>query len=70
MLEKLENLVRTNRQTENRHTENSKPEATLIPVDHRGKRADKMLNQKQQLINIERTTLYYVDDSTNLISTN
>ena len=32
----LENFVRT----ENRQTENSKPEATLIPVDSRGERAN------------------------------
>ena len=31
----LENLLRTDRQTEN-----SKPEATLIPVDRRGERAN------------------------------
>ena len=68
--EELENLMRTDRQTDREHTENSKPEATLIPVDCRGERAIKMLNQKQQLINIEHTTLNYVDDSTNLISTN
>ena len=30
----------TNRQTENRHTENSKPEATLMPVDCQGERAN------------------------------
>ena len=33
----LENFVRTDRQ----RTENSKPEATLIPVDSRGERANK-----------------------------
>ena len=32
----LENLGRTDRE----HTENSKPEATLIPVDRRGERAN------------------------------
>ena len=31
--QKLENLQRTNRQT-SRQAENSKPEATLIPVDY------------------------------------
>ena len=31
----LENLLRTDKQTEN-----SKPEATLIPVDRRGERAN------------------------------
>ena len=36
----LENLLRTNRQT-NKQTENSKPEATLIPVDRWGERANK-----------------------------
>ena len=35
----LENLPRTNRQTD-KQTENSKPEATLIPVDRRGERAN------------------------------
>ena len=40
-INKLENLGRTDReQTENRQTENSKPEATLIPVDSRGERAN------------------------------
>ena len=37
----LENFVRTNKQT-HRQTENSKPEATLIPVDRRGERANKV----------------------------
>ena len=32
--------MRTDRQTENKQTENSKPEATLIPVDSRGERAN------------------------------
>ena len=36
----LENLPRTDRQT-NKQTENSKPEATLIPVDRRGERANR-----------------------------
>ena len=37
----LENLMRTDRQTENReHTENSIAEATLIPVDLQGERAN------------------------------
>ena len=40
--EELEHLVRTNRQTENRHTENSITEATLIPVDCWGERANIM----------------------------
>ena len=42
-INKLENFMRTNREqrTENRQTENSKPEATLIPVDSRGERANK-----------------------------
>ena len=35
----LENLPRTNKQT-NKQTENSKPEATLIPVDCRGERVN------------------------------
>ena len=39
--EELENLMRTNKQTDKEHTENSKPEATLIPVDRRGERANK-----------------------------
>ena len=38
----LENFVRTDRQTENKQTENSKPKATLIPVDSRGEWANKM----------------------------
>ena len=37
----LVNFVRTdNKQRTNRKTENSKPEATLIPVDRRGERAN------------------------------
>ena len=37
-----------NRQrTENRQTENSKPEATLIPVDRRGERANFMRTDRQ-----------------------
>ena len=36
----LENLMRTDRQRINKQTENSKSEATLIPVDHRGERAN------------------------------
>ena len=37
----LENLMRTeNREQTDRQTENSKPEATLIPVDRRGERAN------------------------------
>ena len=39
----LENLLRTDKQT-NRQTENSKPEATLIPADSRGERANGILN--------------------------
>ena len=35
----LENLPRTDRHTQTQ-TENSKPEATLIPVDRRGERAN------------------------------
>ena len=42
--EELENLMRTNKQTDrqrtDRQTDNSKPEATLIPVDRRGERAN------------------------------
>ena len=38
--EELENLKRTNKQTDREHTENSKPEATLIPVDCWGERAN------------------------------
>ena len=40
----LENFRRTDREqrTENRQTENSKPEATLIPVDRRGEWANKL----------------------------
>ena len=39
----LENFVRTeNRQTDREQTENSKPEATLIPVDSQGERANKV----------------------------
>ena len=39
----LENFRRTDREqrTENRQIENSKPEATIIPVDSRGKRANR-----------------------------
>ena len=37
----LENFVRTeNKQTDREQTENSKPEATLIPVDRRGERVN------------------------------
>ena len=39
----LENLLRTDKQTHkqtNTQIENSKPEATLIPVDRRGERAN------------------------------
>ena len=37
----LENFRRTDReQRTDRHTENSKPEATLIPVDRGGERAN------------------------------
>ena len=36
----------TNRQT-NRQTENSKPEATLIPVDRRGERANYFSSLKE-----------------------
>ena len=40
----LENFVRTDREQTNRQTdrqtENLKPEATLIPVDRRGERAN------------------------------
>ena len=35
----LENLPRTNKHT-NKQTENSKPEATLIPMDRGGERAN------------------------------
>ena len=38
----LENLMRTNTQTD-RQTENSITEATLIPVDRRGERANNIL---------------------------
>ena len=39
----LENFVRTDREQTNRQTENSKPEATLIPVDRRGERANRYI---------------------------
>ena len=45
-INKLENFMRTNReqtdreQRTKRQTENSKPEATLIPVDSRGEQAN------------------------------
>ena len=46
----LENFVRTdNKQRTNRQTENSKPEATLIPVDCRGEWA----NREQRTENID-----------------
>ena len=54
----LENLQRTNRQTDkqtDRQTENSKPEATLIPVDRRGERANR------QRIQLQRPLLSPVD---------
>ena len=44
----LENLPRTNGKTDkqtHRQTENSKPEATLIPVDRRGERANYRANR-------------------------
>ena len=37
----LENFIRTeNKQTDRQRTENSKPEATLIPMDCQGERAN------------------------------
>ena len=39
--EELENLMRTNKQTDREHTENSKHEATLIPMDRQGDWANK-----------------------------
>ena len=42
--EELENLMRTHKPVENRHTKNSQPEATLIPVDPRGERANMIDN--------------------------
>ena len=41
--EELENLMRTNKQTDKEHTENSKPEATLIPMDCQGERSNNSL---------------------------
>ena len=38
--EELENLMRTDREQTDRQTENSITEATLIPVDRRGERAN------------------------------
>ena len=38
--EELENLMRTNKQTDREHTENSKHEATVIPVYGRGELAN------------------------------
>ena len=38
----LENLGRTDREQTDRQTENSKPVATLIPVDSRGERANNL----------------------------
>jgi len=35
----LENLMRTNKQTDREQTENSKPDSTLIPMDRRGEQA-------------------------------
>ena len=40
-INKLENFMRTDRQTENKQTENSKSEATLICVGSWGERANK-----------------------------
>ena len=45
----LENFVRTDRQTDNKQTENSKPEATLIPMDSRGERA----NNKNNIVSFQ-----------------
>ena len=47
--------MRTDREQTNRQTENSKPEATLIPVDSRGERANidsPQNNAKQRKIQI------------------
>ena len=46
--EELENLMRTNKQTDREHTENSKPEATLIPVDRRGERANTVMQDSSR----------------------
>ena len=44
----LENFVRTeNKQTDRQRTENSKPEATLIPVNRRGERANSMIQMSR-----------------------
>ena len=62
----LENLPRTDRQTD-KQTENSKPEATLIPVDRGGERANfrRTENKEQrtdrQRIQLQRPLLSPVD---------
>ena len=48
-IRKFDENKQTNRQTENRHTENSKPEATLIPVDCQGERANSNHTKKTTL---------------------
>ena len=49
----LENLPRTDRQIDkqtNKQTENSKPEATLIPVDRRGEWANYRVNRSSRIL--------------------
>ena len=48
-IRKFDENKQTNRQTENRHTENSKPEATLIPVDRRGEQANIYIYRKDNI---------------------
>ena len=55
--EELENLMRTNKQTDreqtDRQTENSITEATLIRVDRRGERAKNKSESKRWISNVE-----------------
>ena len=54
----LENFVRTeNKQTDRQRTENSKPEATLIPVDSRGEGANYVDKQTNNMYINKLTTV-------------
>ena len=56
----LENLMRTNTQTDRELTENSITEATLIPVDRRGERANiSTVQYSKSLCSTDYTTRYW-----------
>ena len=53
-----------NKQTDREHTDNSKPEATLIPVDRRSERANnyhhpKVIKRHLQLVYIQEMKINY-----------